>query len=579
MGLRTRLIASFFVVLLIPLVTLGLLAPLVYSRSFEQEINGQTRQMIDQISLQIDDLISDLDESMEWFQTGDEAEAFYAGQGSSAELAAGLERFRAVRSTTVAGLGLVARDGRFLGVGLKPVTRTPLTAERWFQDAEGTPDRVLLFSRPIGRNLRSDLGLGADDVVSVVRAHAGGVMLMDVRVARIERLFSGRSLGPSGFLFIVDGQGSVVYSPVNPIVYRILPSWFVGETSLFVHRFDGTDYQLLSRRSSATGWRTIGVFSLAEALKEAETLRLYALASGLAAVLLAFLSALLMTSGFVRPIVTLQTLMKRVEDGDLNVRFAVRGTDEVSELGAGFNTMIEEIRVLIEEVAQVQQAKREAELQVLQEQIKPHFLYNTLDTIHWMAQEHGATDITAVVSALTKLFRIGLSRGQETILLSEETEHVRSYLFIQKVRYEDKFDYRVDVPPELMGVRVLRLILQPLVENAIYHGIKPKRGPGFLGVSAQREGDALILTIEDDGVGLSPSRIETLNAALAAGTRPGDGAGYGVFNGAERLRLSFGKRYGIHFGVRPGGGTVVRIRHPLMEDKGETDAVDSIDRR
>jgi two-component system sensor histidine kinase YesM len=581
MSLRVRLLASFALVLLIPLVTLGLLAPLVYSRSFEEEINGHTRQMIDQVSRRIDDLVADLDASMSYFQTGPQARAFFEGGNPRGwnGLVADLEHFQQVRSDEVAGIALVSSDNRFLGVGLHPVTRAPLTNESWFQQAARDPGQVRLFSRPIGRNLRSDLGLGADDVVAVVRAENGGVVLFDLKVSQIERIFRGLSLGPSGFLFIVDNEGSIVYSPVNSLVYRILPEWLPGEAGLAVHRFGGTDYQLQSRWSRATGWRTIGVFSLPEALREAETLRLYALVSGLAALILAFFSSLLLTSGFVQPILTLRSLMKRAENGDLNVHFSARGHDEVGQLGAGFNTMIEEIRHLIEEVAEVQQAKREAELQVLQEQIKPHFLYNTLDTIHWMAQEHGARDITAVVSALTKLFRIGLSRGQENIALAEEIEHVKSYLFIQKVRYEEKFDYRIAVPHDLLEARVLRLILQPLVENAIYHGLKPKRGPGVITVSASREADILILAVEDDGVGLDSTQRKRFNDALAQGTLPEEGAGYGVFNGNERLRLSFGLHYGLRFVEPLAGGTRVEVRHPWIEGKGGEDAMDSFDRR
>ncbi len=581
MSLRGRLLASFALVLLIPLVTLGVLAPLVYSRSFENEINGHTRQMIDQVSRRIDDLVADLDASMTYFQTGPRAQAFFGGSSPRSwdGLADDLERFRMARNDTIAGIALVSSDARFLGIGLHPVTRAPLTNEAWYQRAAQDPGQVRLFSRPIGRNLRSDLGLGADDVVSVVRAVPDGLILFDLKVAQIERIFRGLSLGPSGFLFIVDADGNIVYSPVNPLVYRILPAWLPGEAGLAVHRFGDTDYQLQSRWSRATGWRTIGVFSLPEALREAETLRLYALVSGLAAMILAFFSSLLLTSGFVQPILTLRSLMKKAENGDLNVHFTDQTNDEVGQLGAGFNTMIEEIRHLIEEVAEVQQAKREAELKVLQEQIKPHFLYNTLDTIHWMAQEHGARDITAVVSALTKLFRIGLSRGLESIRLAEEIEHVKSYLFIQKIRYEEKFEYVIAVPEELGEARVLRLILQPLVENAIYHGLKPKRGSGTITVSAARHDDVLILAVEDDGVGVSAEHRERLNAALVQGTQPGEGAGYGVFNGNERLRLSFGHNYGLRFVERAGGGTRVEVRHPWIEEKGEDYAVESPDRR
>jgi len=156
---------------------------------------------------------------------------------------------------------------------------------------------------------------------------------------------------------------------------------------------------------------------------------------------------------------------------------------------------------------------------------------------------------------------------------------VRSYLFIQKVRYEDKFTYEVEVPEELLGMRVLRLILQPLVENAIYHGLKPKRGPGTIRVTARREGYALILAVEDDGVGLTPEALAELNRGLDEGERPGAGTGYGVFNGAERLRLTFGRGYGLRFVARPGGGTRVELRHPILEHEGGRHGLDRPDRR
>jgi two-component system sensor histidine kinase YesM len=176
--------------------------------------------------------------------------------------------------------------------------------------------------------------------------------------------------------------------------------------------------------------------------------------------------------------------MKEAEEGNLAVRFEGRQEDEIGYLGKSFNTMIEEVQKLIDMVYREQQSKREAELKSLQEQIKPHFLYNTLDTIQWMAQEHGARDIVEVVGALTRLFRIGLSRGKEMIFLSDELEHVRSYLIIQKARYEDKFDFTLQMEDGLASCMVLKLSLQPLVENAIYHGIKERRGHGTVRVQA-----------------------------------------------------------------------------------------------
>jgi two-component system, sensor histidine kinase YesM len=216
-----------------------------------------------------------------------------------------------------------------------------------------------------------------------------------------------------------------------------------------------------------------------------------------------------------------------------------------------------------------QQSKREAELKTLQEQIKPHFLYNTLDTIQWMAQEHGAQDIVKVVGALTSLFRIGLSRGKEMIRVSDEMEHVRSYLIIQKARYEDKFDFELCAEEETLSCMVLKLTLQPLVENAIYHGIKERRGHGSIRVESLRREGVLVLRVIDDGVGMAPAKLEEVRALLTAPHPHGEGfAGYGVHNVHERIQLSFGTRYGLRFESEPDRGTTVEILHPLVMGEG-----------
>jgi two-component system sensor histidine kinase YesM len=231
--------------------------------------------------------------------------------------------------------------------------------------------------------------------------------------------------------------------------------------------------------------------------------------------------------------------------------------------------MIEEVQKLIDMVYREQQSKREAELKTLQEQIKPHFLYNTLDTIQWMAQEHGAQDIVKVVGALTSLFRIGLSRGKEMIRLPDEMEHVRSYLIIQNARYEDKFDFTLCADDNALACMVLKLTLQPLVENAIYHGIKERRGHGFIRVEALVRDEMLVLRVSDDGVGMTPAKLEEVRALLTVAHPHGEGLeGYGIHNVHERIQLSFGSRYGLRFDSAPDRGTTVEILHPLVASDG-----------
>jgi len=307
------------------------------------------------------------------------------------------------------------------------------------------------------------------------------------------------------------------------------------------------------------------VCSLADALHEVFLIRYWALIIGGITMALAIVAAFFFTSSIARPVVGLKNLMKRAEKGDLSVRFSGGNGDELSELGSGFNEMIERIQSLIDQVYCEQLAKREAELGILQEQIKPHFLYNTLDTIQWMAQEHRVDDLVCLVGALTKLFRIGLSKGRELISLADELEHVNSYLCIQKMRYEDKFDYEIRADESLQSRLVLRLILQPLVENAIYHGVKERRGKGMLVVEAHAVEGELRLIVSDDGAGFPPDRLAAINAALEHDGQPLSSGGYGIRNVHERIRLTFGRPYGLSFASTRGGGTDALVRHPLLE--------------
>jgi two-component system sensor histidine kinase YesM len=305
----------------------------------------------------------------------------------------------------------------------------------------------------------------------------------------------------------------------------------------------------------------VAVYSLDEALGGVRLLGAFAILIGALTFGIAIAVSFWVSAGIARPIVKLTRLMEEAETGDLDVRFPDPPNDEVGRLGQSFNTMIAEIGKLLDQVYEEQRKKREAEFRILQAQIKPHFLYNTLDTIHWMAQEKGASDIVGIVDALTSLFRVSLSQGRDVIRLEEELEHVTSYLVIQKIRYLDKFDYSIDVDPRLLSLPVVKLTLQPLVENALYHGIKEKAGRGTLALSARREGDALVLTVADNGAGMDEPALEALRKNLTGDEDPSQG--FGVFSVHHRIRLVFGEGWGLSYASRPGTGTTVTVRQPF----------------
>lgn len=573
--LRLKLMVYFLVILLLPLVSLGFVGPTLYARSIERETTSHMASMIGQVNKNIELRVREIERLIDFIAETEVVASFLEKGGGTGpardEIRASLQAISETHPD-IAGVLIVAGDDEWVSEGFSRTTRDPLTEERWYALARQVPGEVRLIARPIGRNIRSTRRYGADEVVSVVKAatraldgSVRGAILIDMRLSAIEALFNDSAAGKGGFLFIVDSGGEMVYAPVNKVAYRVPLDAFAGDAPSAIMSVAGTDYQVLARRSAYTGWRTLGVFSLAETLREVLLIRYWTYIIGGITMILAIVAAFFFTSSIAKPVLDLRSLMKRVEHGDLSVRFSGAPHDEIGDLGLGFNEMIERIQSLIDQVYVEQRSKREAELRILQEQIKPHFLYNTLDTIQWMAQEHRVDDVVSMVGALTSLFRIGLNKGREFISLSDELEHVESYLCIQKMRYEDKFDYSISCEPTMRSRQVLRLMLQPLVENAIYHGIKERRGHGTLAVETRVEAGDLILTVRDDGVGMTEAALALLNESLQEGG-PSVG-GYGIHNVHERIRLTFGKPYGLSFTSVYGEGTVVTARHPILDSE------------
>ena len=551
---------------------------LVYTRSLEEEANAHTAAMIDQVKNNVEYHIRDVENITLLIAQNNDVARFLCidehtpkAERSSVEEAVRRELAKHTGiHPGISGILVVNAQDEELSNEMIRVARDPLIDEFWYKTAMMTPEKTHLISKPIGRNIRTSQNVSADDVVSVVRALRDpvsgaymGVVLIDMKLDMIEQAIKDIKFGKSGFLYVMDSMGEVVYTPVNEVVYRVRGQWLIGQRNL-VKVIGNVRYQMLFSDSEYTNWKIVGIFSLNETLAEVVNLRNFTLWVTSVTLVIAIIVALFFTSSIAKPLSKLRRLMKRAEGGDMDVHFLSKYDDEIGQLGNSFNNMIAEIRKLIDLVYVEQQSKREAELKILQAQIKPHFLYNTLDTIQWMAQDRQAADIVEIVGALTKLFRIGLSNGDEMLTLGQELDHARSYMIIQKARYEDKFSYAITCDESLLDCRVLKLILQPLVENGIYHGLKEKRESGVITVSARREEDALLLAVTDDGAGMSPQKAAELNKMLQENT-PGDKPGYGVFNVHARIRLSFGQAYGIRFTSVHGGPTTFEIRHPILK--------------
>lgn len=275
-------------------------------------------------------------------------------------------------------------------------------------------------------------------------------------------------------------------------------------------------------------------------------------------------SALHIGRSITEPITRLCTRMEQIGNGDLAKHEPVPSDIfELRTLSEGFEDMAGRLNALMEETTQKQATLRRMELALLQAQINPHFLYNTMDTIIWLIEAGKNAEATQMVSDLSNFFRFSLSKGKDVITLAEEESHVRSYLQIQQARYADILRYTIDLPDRLADVRIPKLTLQPLVENALYHGIKMKRGMGHIYILGKVEGSDVVLQVTDDGAGMSEEQLHRLVDSLDRGER----VGFGLSTIHERLRLLFGEGYGLTIHSREGVGTTVFVRIPRETQK------------
>ncbi len=279
--------------------------------------------------------------------------------------------------------------------------------------------------------------------------------------------------------------------------------------------------------------------------------------------LLVIVLTMMIVTGIIRPIQELSEVTRRISQGDFTARAEVETEDEVEALADSINSMTESIEGFVHKIKEDEGKMRRADLRLLQEQINPHFLYNTLDTIVWLIEGNDSDKAVNMVVSLSEFFRLVLSKGKEYITIQEEELHIKSYLKIQQVRYRDILEYEIRIDPRLYRYKILKLTLQPLVENSLYHGIKYKRAKGIITVTGEMEEGRIRLRVEDNGVGMEPEELENLQAEIMKPCKD-TGKGFGLANVNERIRMNFGSEYGMTIRSEAGKGTVVDILIPAV---------------
>ena len=410
------------------------------------------------------------------------------------------------------------------------------------------------------------------------RASTPGILLVDLKFNRIQELCQSMVIGKQGYNFVIDEQGNYVFHPTQQLVYSDLKSEPIDriinlvEDSERINYSDGERYFMVDT-SPLTGWHMVSVLRSDDIITEWRNVQAGYAIIGLVLFLIVGIATNTVTLGITKPIRQLQETMKSVDTGDFQLVGRIRATDEIQELAREYDIMVTRIRELMQENIQEQELKRKSDLKALQAQINPHFLYNTLDSIIWMGEMQQNSAVVLMTSALARLFRISISKGRELISIKDEIDHVQSYLTIEEMRYRNKFDYVIDVDPGLYEFEILKITLQPLVENAIYHGIKEIDEKGRISIRGRKEDETIVFTVQDNGRGMAPEQLRLLNSALQhpfmeQGRHARGGMGVGIRNVHARLRLYFGEDFGISCRSRRGEGTTITIVFPAR--KGES---------
>ena len=525
-SIRTAIISSYFLIVVVSLAVFALVALGYTERTVMENAEEYSIQLIEQVNSDIDSYMNYLHNISALITSDGDVQDYLFGDALSVRereerFSRITTQFETIMDTRgdIVNIGIIGNERYIINNGSYRVNKNVELEELdWIRKAYDKQGITVISSSHVQNIVDGKyewvITLGKALQNKTTR-DLGGIFFADLNYSSISELCSGISLGDKGYIYVLDGSGNLIYHPQQQLLYSGLKEEKIQEVldceeSSFVTE-DGKLYSI--SRSPETGWMVVGVSYTDDLLKNSDkTTVLY------------LLSAMLIL---------------------------------MASLGLAYV-----LSYLMEQNVEEQRQKRKSELKALQAQINPHFLYNTLDSIIWMAEWGKTKEVVLMTSSLAKLLRQSISNQNELVRVEEEVEYTRSYLTIQKMRYKDKLEYVISVNPEVQSRKIPKLVLQPLVENAIYHGIKYKEGKGVVSIEGYRSGAHMVLKVTDDGIGMTQEQLSKIFEKRETDTRRN---GVGVLNVHERIRLYYGKEYGLKFSSIEGCGTTVEVHIPWEE--------------
>ena len=578
-SIRTNMIIYFSLLVLLT-VTVFLFFSIRFTKSnLMDNSEKNSRQLIEQVNFNIENYIDYMENISQVIMNNRDITGYLFDDGTETgeDLKEAFQTILHAR-TDIYNIAVLGDNGKyFINNGSDSLNlRARLKDKEWYQDAKMAESKILISSSHVQNLVKNDykwvvtLSRG---ITNPATGRVEGLLVIDLNYAVINDLCESISLGNKGYVYILDRKGEIVYHPQQQLILsgvkkELLKEVSASKTSLTHVDENGENKIYTPFHSKKTGWTIVGVNYTSELAGNEVAMRTMYTGAAFLLILLACLFAVFLSAKITRPIKQLQAAMKEVQEGKFQpVSIETAGEDEISSLTHSFNSMTERIDELMKKNSKEQAEKRKSELKALQSQINPHFLYNTLDSIIWLIETEDSEQAINMTSVLARFFRQAIGNSNIYVTVWQELEYTRNYLLIQQMRYKDKVAFDIRVDSEVMECAIVKLVLQPLVENALYHGLKYKTEQGNILIFGYRQDETVILKVMDDGVGMTK---EALNCIFQKKTDQKHN-GVGMKNIQDRLNMYYGPGFGLSVDSREGEGTTVTITIPYqrMEDVNE----------
>lgn len=570
-SLRAKLLIMFVILTAIPLIFVGLVSYVKSINIISENAHTFAQLQASQVSQEIDVIFQDAMRFTEISKLESTISFLMNDENTYDEAKGILNMFSFYReiyqsSNTIQSISIFNLDGKAISEdkGVHQLETLPAKNPDYKQILLSPKDTLI---QPAVINNKPVISI-TDTVVLDITGEVIGFINILVDSSAIEDILSEATLGDSGAFYIETASGESLFLTSTKYTGRhLIPKWrqMKEENSGYMTNASRTTFTVFDTIAT-TGWKIIGQAPVSELMKDSNDIRSLIFITVAFSIIFTITLYYFISSKLIRPIRHLKEKMKIASLGNLDVKVVNESSDEIADLGNSFNIMLAKIKSLLQKSVNEQKQLTNAEFRALQSQINPHFLYNTLDNIIWMAESKKSSEVIEMTKALSNFFRITLSNGKDSITLEKEIEHIRNYLTIQKIRYRDILDVTFDFNDEILNFFILKLTLQPLVENAIYHGIKNKRGKGIIHIKGDfnKTGD-ICIDIIDNGIGMKEDELMRIRQQLTRGIPLNkDSGGFGMVNVQQRIQLYYGKPYGLTLDSKYGDGTHICLIIPAM---------------